>query len=105
MKSILGSDGKPEYAHGDSATTTVHGQTTFHDWYNDVSGTNQRLDITSPLTAYPSDSTLMGVQRPSLLPDRRVGLVQSAMPESEWAEHHGTTEIHTKAAQAGSLRA
>lgn len=40
VTSTLGGDSKPVYAHGDSPTATVHGQSTFNQWYNDAPGVN-----------------------------------------------------------------
>lgn len=38
---LLGSDGKPVYAHPGSTTATTTGQSAFDQWYRDVPGVNQ----------------------------------------------------------------
>jgi len=45
----LGGDKKPVYAGG-GGTLTTHGEANFNQWYNDVPGVNQALDLTIPLT-------------------------------------------------------
>lgn len=40
VKPLLGADRKPAYAHGANATLTVNNETTFDQWYRDVSGVN-----------------------------------------------------------------
>jgi fibro-slime domain-containing protein len=52
----LGNDGKPVYAHGTSATATVHNQTTFNQWYNNVSGVNLSAPLTITLNLIANSS-------------------------------------------------
>jgi fibro-slime domain-containing protein len=51
VKTDLGSDLKPVYAHGDAGTATTHGETQFNWWYRDTSGKNIPFPFTVPLTA------------------------------------------------------
>jgi len=48
VEPTLGSDGKPVYA-GNPTTPTTSGAASFHDWYNDVPGQNERTMIDLPL--------------------------------------------------------
>ncbi len=57
VKTDLGSDLKPVYAHGDAGTVTTHGPTQFNWWYRDTPGKNIPFDYTIVLT--PGDG---GVQ-------------------------------------------
>ncbi|HSY21450.1 MAG TPA: fibro-slime domain-containing protein [Polyangiaceae bacterium] len=63
----LGSDGKPVYASASSTTLTTHGQASFNQWYNDVSGTNINKSVPLPLTydastgTYSYDSAVSGI--------------------------------------------
>ena len=41
VEDALGPDRKPVYAHGANSTATVNNETTFNQWYRDVSGVNQ----------------------------------------------------------------
>jgi fibro-slime domain-containing protein len=45
----LGADGKPAFA-GTGPTVTIHGPTSFAQWYNDVPGTNIHVEYPIPLT-------------------------------------------------------
>jgi fibro-slime domain-containing protein len=47
---VLGPDDKPVYA-GDPTTPTTSGAASFHDWYNDVPGQNERTAVDLTLTA------------------------------------------------------
>ncbi len=63
----LGSDGKPVYASASGTTLTTHGQASFNQWYNDVSGTNINVTVPLPLTfdsstgTYSYDSAVSGI--------------------------------------------
>ncbi len=61
----LGSDGKPVYKSPGQTTLTTHGQSSFNQWYNDVSGTNYRVIYPLPLTqnqdgSFTYDSNVSG---------------------------------------------
>ncbi|MEM0930403.1 MAG: fibro-slime domain-containing protein [Pseudomonadota bacterium] len=45
VENTIGSDGNPLYAGGPGGTATTSGQASFDQWYTDVPGINQSLDI------------------------------------------------------------
>lgn len=45
VESVLGSDGRPVYAHGDDSTRTTHGQDNFNQWYKNISGVNTSINM------------------------------------------------------------
>jgi fibro-slime domain-containing protein len=67
VQSILGSDDTPQYAHTGS-TATVQSPQTFYEWYHDVSGVNQRVEIDLPLSAATDQPGLFVYQSQSFFP-------------------------------------
>ncbi len=45
VETVLGSDGRPVYAHGDDSTGTTHGQDNFNQWYKNTSGINTSINM------------------------------------------------------------
>ncbi len=87
VESDLGDDGKPVYAHsGGTAQTTGPGE--FFQWYHDVPGVNQAIEIQIPLT-----ETMPGVYSfndPAFFPIDNQGWGN----EGNSHNFHFTTEIH-----------
>ena len=63
----LGADGKPVYMDASGTTLTTHGKASFDQWYNDVSGTNVKVQVPLALTydattgSYSYDSSVSGL--------------------------------------------
>ncbi len=76
VETTLGADGNPVYAGGPGGTATTSGQAAFDQWYNDVPGVNQSMNIILELqdndddgvftysnsSFFPIDDQLMGNQ-------------------------------------------
>ncbi|MEO1657871.1 MAG: fibro-slime domain-containing protein [Pseudomonadota bacterium] len=76
VETTLGADGNPIYAGGPGGTATTSGQASFDQWYTDVLGVNQSMDIILELqdndndgvftysnsSFFPIDNQLMGNQ-------------------------------------------
>ncbi|MCA9656968.1 MAG: fibro-slime domain-containing protein [Myxococcales bacterium] len=85
----LGGDHKPVYAGG-GGTVTTHGEANFNQWYNDVQGVNQALEVTIPLSdngmgAFVFDSA-------AFFPIDGQGFGN----EGNSHNYHFTLELHTK---------
>jgi fibro-slime domain-containing protein len=61
----LGDDDTPIYA---AAGGSTHGPALFYDWYHDVPGTNESLQIPIPFVPEATDSTIDGFDRSSFFP-------------------------------------
>jgi fibro-slime domain-containing protein len=106
----LDPDGKPAYAWGDKASTagTVQSESTFRQWYRDVSDVNQRFEVTLKLTPDPNDPTAMIYDTTAFFPIDGKGFGNQACQSSTTSRGGGggggtgshnysfTTEIHTK---------
>jgi fibro-slime domain-containing protein len=90
VEELLGSDGKPVYAHGDGGTLTTHGQEAFDQWYRDVEGVNMSMPFTIELTS--ADGEIWTYDNPEFFPldDELFG------NEGNPHNYHFTYEIHTR---------
>lgn len=89
VEATLGTDHKPVYAFpGVSPHNTVSGPDSFNQWYNDVSGVNQRFQIPLPLTE-TSPGTFV-FDDADFFPLDGMGFGDEGNPHN----FHFTTEIH-----------
>ncbi len=87
VESELGDDGKPVYAHpGGTEQTTGPGE--FFQWYHDVPGVNQAIDIQIPLTEIMPG--VFSFDDPAFFPIDNQGWGN----EGNVHNYHFTTEIH-----------
>jgi len=92
---LLGADDKPVYAYGDQMSDggTVHSETTFNQWYNDVSGVNMAADLTITLGLIPNSTPpTYSYENGSFFP------IDGQLFGNEGNSHnyHFTYEIHTQ---------
>jgi fibro-slime domain-containing protein len=89
VEGMLGADGKPVYAHGDTGTTTTTNAEAFNQWFNDTPSVNEAEPLTLPFMAigggvysyedssfFPIDGRLLG-------------------DEGNQHNYHFTFELHT----------
>lgn len=86
VESTLGPDKKPVFK---AANGMVTSKTTFDQWYRDVSGTNQSIDVMRTLTTTPSGSFQYADSAFFPIDGRGFG------NEGNSHNYHFTTEIHT----------
>jgi fibro-slime domain-containing protein len=92
VEADLGSDKKPVYAHGDTATKTVSGQTSFNQWYRDDSAVNMPFKISLQLTSKAGDPQTMVYDSSAFFPIEKQGFGNQGNQHN----YHFTTEIHTR---------
>jgi fibro-slime domain-containing protein len=96
VEATLGSDLKPVYAHGSTATKTVQSADTFNQWYRDTDGTNKRIESSLTLTPSATDSSLKVYNSSSFFPiDGQGWGNQSCLGQQRSHNYSFTTEIHT----------
>jgi len=92
VEDVLGSDGKPVYAHGETGDTsdTTHGQEAFDQWYRNVDGVNMSMPFTITLTNTTGD--IWTYDNPEFFPLDGELLGNQDRPHN----YHFTYEIHTR---------
>lgn len=93
----LGSDQKPSYAKGSTASRTVANADSFSQWYRDTEGVNQRVEATLALTSAASDTSLKIYDSASFFPLDGQGWGNQGQAHN----FSFTTEIHTIFAYKG----
>jgi fibro-slime domain-containing protein len=93
----LGSDQKPIYAHGSTASKTVANADSFSQWYRDTEGVNQRVEATLPLTSSATDTSLKIYDSANFFPLDGKGWGNQGQTHN----FSFTTEIHTVFAYKG----
>lgn len=88
VKSGLGSDGKPEYAHGSASYGSVNNENTFQEWYHK---TTDRMDYSISLAETSPGSGIYSYQNSAFFP------IDNQLIGNEGRNHnyHFTYEIHT----------
>jgi fibro-slime domain-containing protein len=86
---MLGSDGKPVYAHGNGGTSTTTGAEAFDQWFNDTAGVNEAEPLTLAFT--PLGGGVYTYEDSSFFP------IDGRLLGNEGNQHnyHFTFELHT----------
>ncbi len=86
---LLGSDGKPVYAHGPQGTVTTTGPDNFNQWYRDVPDVNERIEFTIYLT---DDGGVYSYDNAAFFPIDDQGWGNQGYPHN----YHFTFELRTQ---------
>ncbi len=94
VESELGIDGLPVFAHGEQTVGAIHGQSGFDQWYRDVPGINEAVEVTLLLTQEAPGRFVYDSN--SFFPVDDRGFGNSAMDRAEQMRNfHFTTHIAT----------
>jgi fibro-slime domain-containing protein len=97
IEEVLGPDGKPVYAHGETGTVTTTGAEHFDQWFRDVDGVNQASELTLGFEMVAGTTNVFRYAKAGFFPIDGL-LANESMLDLAGRPHnyHFTFELHTK---------